>query len=230
MATQDDWLAKFAAKAAAVQRVAAERPRPAGSVAAAERQRTERAGRTRQSGQGDLFAQQADLFARKLAARAAEVAAPAPRTPPPVPERSRAMGAASAARFRKVAEATAKEKSLTGSHRMTTGRGMQTAAEFADAFYANAPKIESRGDRNARQRASFAAYRAQTTDTQPLSESAYASELNSAARRVAAASTPAPKTPAPAPAPKAAPAKPRRVDRQWAGGDRDSDDIYRTEG
>jgi len=100
---------------------------------------------------------------------------------------------------------------------------MQTATEHAAAFVAATPKGEARFDRIRRQRASFDAYRATTTDSPALSEAAYASELTTAAM-VARAAAPAVAV-APKPAPMAAPA-PRRVDRVWAGGDRDSDDIY----
>ena len=63
MATQEDWLAKFAARGAAVRRLA-DAPRAvtgAAGAAAVERQRAARAERTREPGQADLFARQGDL-------------------------------------------------------------------------------------------------------------------------------------------------------------------------
>ena len=131
MATQEDWLAKFAARGSAVRKLADERQPArlsgAAGAAAVERQRAARAERTREAGQADLFARQGDLADAWRAKLAGAAEAPkATRTPPPVPERSKAMGAASAARLRKVAEATAKEKGLTGSHPMATDRSMKT--------------------------------------------------------------------------------------------------------
>lgn len=82
---------------------------------------------------------------------------------------------------------------------------------------------ETKWERIARQRAEFAAYVETTTDEPKLSHVEWISAQITA--RVAAMPVP---VKAPAPIAPTAATNPRRVDRVWAGGDRDSDDIYCT--
>jgi hypothetical protein len=83
---------------------------------------------------------------------------------------------------------------------------------------------ETKWERIQRQRAEYAAYLETTTDDPKMSMPEWASAQHSA--KIAATPAPAEIT-APAAAKPAPVAAPRKfVDRVWAGGDRDSDDIY----